>query len=189
MVTGRLPFAADRPAELISAILRDDPPLANECCADVPESLALLLRRCLAKQPDRRVQTARDILVQLEEIRNDAYTAKTVRSIAVLPFADMSPQRDQEFFCEGIAEEIINALTSIAGLRVASRTSAFRFKSSGADSRDIGLQLGVTTLLEGSVRKSGDRVRITVQLIARSRTFSNCRTRSPSASSTSCRSR
>jgi serine/threonine protein kinase len=161
MLLGRLPFTGDRPADLISSILRDAPPQANQSCSAVPEALAQLLRRCLAKDPDRRVQTARDVLVQLEEIRNDARSDKTVRSIAVLPFADMSPDRDQQYFCEGIAEEVLSALTSVEGLRVSSRSSSFRFRSADADSRTIGLQLGVTTLLEGSVRKAGDRVRIT----------------------------
>ena len=85
-------------------------------------------------------------------------------SIAVLPFADLSRERDQEYFCEGVAEEIINALARLENLRVASRTSAFRFKAGSADAREIGRKLRVGTLLEGSVRKDGDRCRISVQL-------------------------
>jgi adenylate cyclase len=88
-----------------------------------------------------------------------------VSSIAVLPFADMSPERDQDYFCEGLAEELINALTRIDGLRVSSRTATFQFRDPGADIRAVGQQLGVETLLEGSVRKAGDQLRITVQLI------------------------
>lgn len=87
------------------------------------------------------------------------------QSIAVLSFADLSPAGDQEYFADGIAEEILNALARIPGLRVAARTSAFSFKGSGADVREIGERLGVRTVLEGSVRTEGDRVRITVQLI------------------------
>jgi adenylate cyclase len=86
-------------------------------------------------------------------------------SIAVLPFADMSREKDQEYFCDGVAEEINGALSRIGGLRVASRTSALQFKAGAADSREIGRRLRVATLLEGSVRKSGDRLRIAVQLI------------------------
>jgi len=88
-----------------------------------------------------------------------------VSSIAVLPFADMSPARDQDYFCEGLAEELINALTRIADLRVAARTASFQFCDPGADVRAVGQQLGVETLLEGSVRKAGDQLRVTVQLI------------------------
>jgi TolB-like protein/Tfp pilus assembly protein PilF len=84
--------------------------------------------------------------------------------IAVLPFADMSPGRDQDFLCEGLAEELIDALTHVDGLRVAARTTSFQFRGDH-DLREVGRKLGVGSLLEGSVRKSGDRLRITVQLI------------------------
>ena len=88
-----------------------------------------------------------------------------VSAIAVLPFADMSPGRDQDYLCEGLAEELINALTQVAGLRVAARTASFQFRGIGADVREVGRHLGVGTLLEGSVRKADDRLRVTVQLI------------------------
>jgi adenylate cyclase len=87
-----------------------------------------------------------------------------VTAIAVLPFADMSPDRDQDYLCEGLAEELISAFTNIDGLRVASRTASFQFRG-GADVRAVGQQLGVGTLLEGSVRKADDRLRVTVQLV------------------------
>jgi len=88
-----------------------------------------------------------------------------VSAIAVLPFADMSPDRDQDYLCEGLAEELISALTHIDGLRVASRTASFQFRGPGADVRAVGQQLGVGTLLEGSVRKADDRLRVNVQLV------------------------
>lgn len=96
-------------------------------------------------------------------------TAKPVvekHSIAVLPFVDMSPERDQEHFSDGIAEEILNVLAKLDHLRVAARTSAFAFKGRNEDVRRIGEELGVATVLEGSVRKSGDLLRITAQLIS-----------------------
>jgi TolB-like protein len=86
-------------------------------------------------------------------------------SVAVMPFADMSPAQDQAYFCDGVAEEIIHALSQIQGLRAASRSSSFRFRTPGLDSRQIGRQLGVRTLLEGSVRMYGDQFRIAVQLV------------------------
>jgi len=89
----------------------------------------------------------------------------TDTSIAVLPFLDVSPNRDQDFFCEGVAEELIDALTNLDGLRVASRGVSFHFRSDGADVREVGRRFGVDALLEGSVRKAEDRLRITVQLI------------------------
>jgi len=94
-----------------------------------------------------------------------APAGRAISSIAVLPFADMSPSHDQEYLCEGLAEELINALTQIDGLRVAARTASFQFRGKGEDLRSVGAQLNVEALLEGSVRKSGDRLRVTVQLI------------------------
>lgn len=87
-------------------------------------------------------------------------------SIAVLPFVDMSPEKDQAYFCEGVAEEILNALTKIEKLHVLSRTSSFQFKNASGDIRDIGTRLGVGTVLEGSVRKSENRIRVTAQLVS-----------------------
>jgi TolB-like protein/Tfp pilus assembly protein PilF len=94
-----------------------------------------------------------------------AFDASELSAIAVLPFADMSPERNQDYLCEGLAEELINALTHVQGLRVAARTASFQFRSAGADVREIGRRLAVGSLLEGSVRKADDRLRVTVQLI------------------------
>lgn len=92
-------------------------------------------------------------------------SAAELGAVAVLPFTDMSPERDQEYFCDGMAEEIINELARIPGLKVAGRTSSFVFKARATDVREIGRQLGVSAVLEGSVRKSGDRLRVTAQLL------------------------
>jgi TolB-like protein len=89
----------------------------------------------------------------------------TDKSIAVLPFVDMSEKKDQEYFADGMAEEIIDLLVKIPGLKVTGRTSSFQFKGKTEDLRDIGAKLGVAYVLEGSVRKSGDRLRVTAQLI------------------------
>ena len=94
-----------------------------------------------------------------------APAVRPIASIAVLPFADMSPGHDQGYLCEGLAEELINALTHVDGLRVAARTASFQFRGKGEDVQVVGAQLNVETLLEGSVRKSDDRLRVTVQLI------------------------
>ena len=96
---------------------------------------------------------------------SDNIISELERRIAVLPFDDMSPQKDQEYFCDGIAEEIINALVQVEGLNVIARTSAFSFKGKQMDIREIGNKLGAGTLLEGSIRKEGNRMRITTQLI------------------------
>jgi TolB-like protein len=86
-------------------------------------------------------------------------------AIAVLPFADMSPERDQSSFCEGVAEELIDALNRVDGLRVACRSCSFKFRDAGVDVREVGRQLAVSAVVQGSVRKSGDQLRITVQLV------------------------
>jgi len=92
-------------------------------------------------------------------------SAAPAQSVAILPFVNMSPDKDQDYFCDGIAEEIINALCCVRGLRVASRTSSFRFKGGSGDVQEIGRQLAVGSVLEGSVRKSGERIRINAQLL------------------------
>jgi TolB-like protein len=86
-------------------------------------------------------------------------------AIAVLPFADMTAQRDQGSFCEGVAEELIDSLNRVAGLRVACRSCSFRFRDAGVDVREVGRQLAVSAVVQGSVRRAGDRLRITVQLV------------------------
>ncbi|MDH3273517.1 MAG: tetratricopeptide repeat protein [Gammaproteobacteria bacterium] len=96
---------------------------------------------------------------------DEAAEAGDKPSIAVLPFVDMSPEQDQGFFCEGIAEEILNALSKVQQLAVAARSSSFLYSTGAADVRQIGRDLGVKTLLEGSVRKSGNQLRITAQLV------------------------
>jgi adenylate cyclase len=88
-----------------------------------------------------------------------------VRSVAVLPFVDLSAERDQEYLSDGVAEEILNVLTKVGGLHVPARTSCFAFRGANVDAREIGKRLGVEALLEGSIRKAGNRLRITVQLI------------------------
>jgi len=120
----------------------------------------------------RTVQRRGFHFVAVVEGRDDDSAAVTPRaelavepSVAVLPFADMSPEHDQEYFCDGMVEEIITELTRIPGLRVAARTSSFAFKHRADDVREIGRLLGVSTVLEGSVRKAGDRLRVTAQLI------------------------
>jgi adenylate cyclase len=94
-----------------------------------------------------------------------AAQAPVLASIAVLPFADLSPARDQGYFCDGIADELLTALSCVAGLRVAARSSSFQFKDGGVDSREIARSLGVATVLEGGVRKAGNRVRVSAQLV------------------------
>jgi len=143
--------------------------------ADVEEVLRDM--SIVSNEPARRVKPpvvesrVEGINVVTEERQNSegwsrVITERRVASIAVLPFLDMSPNRDQGYFCEGLADELINSLASLPNLHVASRTSSFRFKSPTQDIREVGRRLNVNTVLEGSVRKAGSTLRITVQLIS-----------------------
>ena len=111
---------------------------------------------------DTRIRSPQNVLQGNESLEE---TNKRIRSLGVLPFADLSAERDQEYFGDGIAEEILNALAKVGPLHVAARTSSFAFRGTSIDVREIGRRLGVDALLEGSIRKAGNRVRITVQLI------------------------
>jgi serine/threonine protein kinase/Flp pilus assembly protein TadD len=171
--TGRLPFAGRTGPERIAAALKDEPLVASELNPRLPRQIDRILRHCLEKEPRYRMASARDLRDELEALQQagaEGHDAETP-SIAVLPFVDMSREKDQGYFCDGIAEEIINALCRIQGLRVASRTGSFQFKDTGADLRQIGNALRVDSVLEGSVRKSDSRLRITVQLIEAARGF------------------
>jgi len=159
LLSARRAFAGATVADVVTAILRDDPPpLASS------PALARIVMRCLAKQPADRFQTMTEVKAALGSIATQPVARQP--SIAVLPFADLSPGKDHEWFSDGLAEEIINALTHLPGLKVIARTSAFAFKGRQEDVRRIADALGVTTVLEGSVRKAGNRIRVTAQLVA-----------------------
>ncbi len=171
--TGRLPFGGRTGPERMAGVLKDEPRSAVELNPRLPRHLDRILRHCLEKEPRYRMASARDLREELDLLRRAGAEVRSaeVPSIAVLPFADMSREKDQAYFCEGIAEEIINALCRVQGLRVASRTGSFQFKDMPSDLRAVGNKLGVETILEGSVRKSENRLRITVQLIDAARGF------------------
>jgi eukaryotic-like serine/threonine-protein kinase len=163
MLTGKSPFARPSPFESVSAILRDPPPPLP---TTVPTHVAGLVMQCLAKDPGARFATGAALV---NALRDTARVQETgggagLPSIAVLPFADLSAERDQAYFCEGLADELITGLMTLEGLRVASRMSAFQFQGAAHDLKAIGAKLKVGTVLEGSVRKTGTRLRVTVSL-------------------------
>jgi TolB-like protein/Tfp pilus assembly protein PilF len=134
--------------------------------------LEKIVKRCLEKQSSARYQTMTELKAALEKAVNQKVTASSEEphpTIAVLPFVNMSGDKEQEYFSEGLAEEIINALTQISGLQVIARTSAFAFKGKDQDITKIAEALRVSNILEGSVRKSGNRIRVTAQLIEASK--------------------
>ncbi len=167
MATGRRPFSGETSNALMASILKDKPRPANELNPQIPRQLARLIGLCLEKESRNRPPSAIEVRSELGAAFRAAKSTESgaLPSIAVLPFADMSPEKDQDYFCEGIAEEIINALSRIKDLRVASRTSSFQFKDKNLDVREIGDKLAVNTLLEGSIRKSANQLRIAVELV------------------------
>ncbi len=175
MIAGRTPFKADRLEYLIQSILHETPQRLSSLNPEIPNRMDRILSRALAKHPKHRYEQI-DTMVQdiLEAQSIQDSKAITIRlrstaiksSVAVLPFEDMSSAADQGFLCDGIAEEILRALSRIPDLYVASRTSSFQFKHRATDIREIGARLNVDTILEGSVRRVGDRVRISAQLVS-----------------------
>jgi serine/threonine protein kinase/Flp pilus assembly protein TadD len=173
MLTAQLPFKGDSPENLIDSILNDEPPLPLEMNIEIPGKLERIITRAMAKSLHDRYQNISEIMVELRESEISLQVSgqfedpgeQTQPSIAVLAFEDMSPAKDQAYFCDGIAEEIINDLAQVGGLRVASRTSSFAYKGRREDIRNIGRKLGVISILEGSVRRTDGRLRITTQLI------------------------
>ena len=158
MIDGRPPFRGASTAQVLSAVLRDEPPPVS-----APAPIQQIITRCLVKQRENRFPTMTALRTALDEV-TVAPPAPT-RSIAVLPFANVSADPTNEYFCDGLAEELLNALTKIHELKVAARTSAFSFKGKKVTIADVGKALNVNTVLEGSVRKVDNRVRITVQLV------------------------
>ena len=170
MIAGRVPFRGDHDSIIVYQIANQDPPPLIDLGLNVPESVTRIIGKALEKDRSERYrlvdQMLADMKVSLKEMKTGIEQSAVTRpSIAVLPFTNMSVDKEQDYFCEGIAEDIITSLSRIESLRVVSRTSSFAFKDSGLDIRELGSKSGANTILEGSVRKAGDRIRITAQLI------------------------
>ncbi len=173
MLAGMAPFTGATPQAVMARHAIDPVPSLSTVRATVPPVVEAAVTKALAKVPADRFATAAEFAEALT--RTDAVTPTTAtpvvaqvpaeQSIAVLPFANMSADPDNEYFCDGMTEEIINALTHLPGLEVAARTSSFAFKGQNIDVAEIGGKLRVSTVLEGSVRQAGNRLRITAQLI------------------------
>jgi len=171
MLAGRLPFEADTPFAIGVKHKCETPKNPKDHNLQISENLSKTILKCLEKDPKNRHQSCEDILLDLKkaaapkpEMKREV-KSEWKSSIAVLPFTNMSADTEQEYFCEGLSEELINALTQIKDLRVVARTSAFSFKDKDVDIREVGKKLNVETVLEGSVWKAGSRLRIKAQLI------------------------
>ncbi len=164
MLSGRRAFRGESWVGTLAAILKTEPVPLRELRPMIPAALERQVMLCLRKAPQERFQKMTEVRAALADMpRESAKTAKP--SIAVLPFANLSADKENEYFSDGLAEEVLNALTKIPELRVIARASAFAFRGQDHDLRTIGQRLKVETILEGSVRRAGNRIRITAQLI------------------------
>jgi len=174
MITGKLPFKGEHEAAVIYSIVNENPEPLARYKSDLPDELQRIVDKAMEKNPDMRYQHVDDLGADLRKLKVEVESgvtktlmtkAKPSPSIAVLPFTNLTADKEQEYFCDGMAEEIINALTHVEGLHVVARTSAFSFRGKEVDVREIGRKLNVGAVVEGSVRKAGHKLRISVQLV------------------------
>jgi serine/threonine protein kinase/tetratricopeptide (TPR) repeat protein len=165
MATGKQAFSGETTVVLRDAILNRTPSPVADLNPELPLKLAEVIDRALQKNREERYQTASEMRRDLKAVRARSWPVVPEKSIAVLPFANLSMDPENEFLADGITEEIINALAQIERLHVAASTSAFSFKGKHAELRVIGERLNVRTILEGSVRRAGNSLRINAQLI------------------------
>jgi serine/threonine protein kinase/tetratricopeptide (TPR) repeat protein len=166
MLTGRKAFQRESGTATLVAILREEPRPLSEIARDVPSEVERIIGRCLQKNPQDRIHLTLDLKLTLEDLGRSLSSPgrrTSFASIAVLPFINMSRDEENEFLSDGITEDIISALMGVEGLRVAARSSVFQFKGKAPVVREVGQRLNVDAVLEGSVRRAGERLRVTAE--------------------------
>ena len=190
--TRHKPFDGESVIKTLHKLIYEPASPIKDFNPSAPADLQRIIRRCLAKDPEQRYQSIKEVAIELKELRHELESGvdsdttvpppvsgerslstdtshdslgSMIKTIAVLPFHNLSGDPEQEYFADGITEEIINALAQIPGLRVAGRSSAFSFKGRNEDLRSVGAKLSVATILEGTLRRAGNRLRVTAQLI------------------------
>jgi serine/threonine-protein kinase len=170
MLAGRPPFTGPNASSVIAKRFMETPALLRTVDGSIPADVERIAARAIAREPDDRYATAHELLRALADAaasRSGPHAwADDTPSVAVLPFTNLSASAEDEYFSDGMTDEVINALARLPGLRVAARTSAFVFKGQRVDLRSIAGQLRVRSILEGTVRRAGSRVRISVQLVS-----------------------
>ncbi len=168
MLTGELPFRAEHETAWIYLIVNEDPLIPSSYDRRIPSSVDSCVMKMLEKNRDQRFQSTDELLLTLSQLESDlqqaAQSAKT-KAIALLPFENISPDRESDYFSDGLTEELILNLSRLENMRVVSRTSIMQYKGTKKDIRTIGKELGVRYILEGGVRKLHDDLRITAQLV------------------------
>jgi TolB-like protein len=165
MLSGQRAFSGDTPAATIEAIMRCQPFSLRAALPQVAPELDLIVMRCLDKEVSDRTQSIIDVKIALENILATRVAAGAMQSIAVLPFINMSADKENEYFADGLAEEIINVLAQNPDFKVIARTSSFSFRDKRIQIDEIAQKLGVEYVLEGGVRKTDSRIRVTVNLV------------------------
>ena len=165
MLTGQLPFQGDYEAAVIYSILNDEPKAIQGFRSDVPDNIIGLTSQLLQKDPSNRVASAKEIIDQLQVRPPKKLPKDAKKSLAVLYFENMSSDKENEYFCAGITEDLIIDLSKIQGLKIIPRSDVLSYRDKEVNTRQVGKTLGVQYILEGSVRKGGNKMRITAQLI------------------------
>jgi len=165
MLTGQHPFRGQHEPTIMYEILNVQPKAIQTLRPDSPEHLQVLVSRLLQKDPAKRISSAAEIILLLRRPAAETPSTKGDKSIAVLYFENMSSEKEGDYFCAGMTEDIITDLSKIKVLQVVSRTDVLPFRNKEVNTRQVAEMLNVKYILEGSVRKAGDRMRITAQLI------------------------
>jgi serine/threonine-protein kinase len=165
LLTGQAPFGGVTATDTLIAIMQHDPTPVTRLRPDTSSGLARIVAMCLEKDPARRYASGGALSADLEGLTRSPAVAVSGPSIAVLPFVNLSPDPQNEYFADGVTEEIITVLSQVGDLRVAARNSSFAFKGAASDLAAVATRLNVGTLLTGSVRAAGGRLRIAVQLV------------------------
>lgn len=168
MLTGERPFKGDYEQAIIYGVQNEDPKPVVSLNPSVPMKLAQVVLNMLVKDRDLRTQNTKKLLESLRDCRVEVkrgYAAEGEKTIAVLPFKNISPEKESDYFSDGLTEELLINLSRLKEMKVISRTSSMQFKGTDKDIRSIGRYLGVRYILEGSVRRYEDDLRISVQLI------------------------
>lgn len=168
MLTGEVPFKAEHEAALLYLIVNDMAPPPSALDRKIPPQVDAVVQKTLEKAPEMRYKTIGDVIKHLESVRKEIETAGSAgksKAIAVLPFDNISPEKENDYFSDGLTEEVIANLSRLKDMRVVSRTTTMQYKGTKKDIKTIGRELGARYIMEGSVRKFQDNLRITAQLI------------------------
>ena len=168
MLTGEVPFKAEHERAIIYMILNEEVLPPSSLDRKIPHQVDSMITKLLQKNPDKRYQNMGELIKELKTIRDDVETssvASKVKAIAVLPFDNISPDKENDYFSDGLTEELIINLSRLKNMRIISRTTSMQFKGTKKDIKTIGREIGARYIIEGSVRKAGDNLRIAAQLI------------------------